>query len=290
LSTAAAGQPDTLTVTSEDVNGNKTATVYTALDANGNALTDGSFATDSISSIAVSTTYTPKSSTSNLTTTSNLADPTAMAQVQSLENTYKADTTTALSPGTQTASYGEDAYYYDAAAQSFTIQSVALNGSYTTATYTALDANGNSVAQGATIANFNNATSYAVTSTVTSTASSTANLLTQSGIDLTQVGSNTATAVTASTASSTLTAVNTAIAAVTNYSALIGATQDRMTAANTFNSDLTTNYSNGVSGLVDADMNTASTRLQALQTQEQLGIQSLSIANQNAQLILKLFS
>jgi flagellin len=44
-----------------------------------------------------------------------------------------------------------------------------------------------------------------------------------------------------------------------------------------------------VAGMVDADMNTASTQLQALQTQEQLGIQSLSIANQNAALILKLF-
>ena len=53
---------------------------------------------------------------------------------------------------------------------------------------------------------------------------------------------------------------------------------------------LTTNYATGVSALVDADMNTASTRLQALQTQEQLGIQSLSIANQNSQLILKLFN
>ena len=42
--------------------------------------------------------------------------------------------------------------------------------------------------------------------------------------------------------------------------------------------------------LVDADMNVASTRLQALQTQQQLGIQSLSIANQNSQLILKLFN
>ncbi len=62
-----------------------------------------------------------------------------------------------------------------------------------------------------------------------------------------------------------------------------------MTTATTFNSALTTNYANGVAGLVDADMNTASTRLQALQTQEQLGIQSLSVANQNAALILKLF-
>ena len=86
-----------------------------------------------------------------------------------------------------------------------------------------------------------------------------------------------------------LAAVNQALTAVTNYSATIGATQNRMTAASTFNSSLSTDYSNGVSGLVDADMNTASTRLQALQTQEQLGIQSLSIANQNAALILKLF-
>ena len=86
-----------------------------------------------------------------------------------------------------------------------------------------------------------------------------------------------------------LTAVNSALGNVTNYAAQIGATQDRMSSMNNLNMALTTNYANGVSGLVDADMNTASTRLQALQTQQQLGIQSLSIANQNAQLILKLF-
>jgi flagellin len=40
---------------------------------------------------------------------------------------------------------------------------------------------------------------------------------------------------------------------------------------------------------VDADMNTESTRLQALQVQQQLGIQALSIANSNAQTILSLF-
>ena len=45
----------------------------------------------------------------------------------------------------------------------------------------------------------------------------------------------------------------------------------------------------GVGSLVDADMNVASTRLQALQTQQQLGIQALSMANNNSQLILKLF-
>ncbi|MDR3660553.1 MAG: flagellin, partial [Mycobacterium sp.] len=75
-----------------------------------------------------------------------------------------------------------------------------------------------------------------------------------------------------------LTAAEAAMSKVTSYAATIGATQDRMTAASTFNTALTTNYSTGISALVDADMNTASTRLQALQTQEQLGIQSLSIA------------
>ena len=97
-------------------------------------------------------------------------------------------------------------------------------------------------------------------------------------------------ATSAATASTALQGVATVLNAVTNYAASIGATQDRMTAASNFNSALTTNYSTGISALVDADMNQASTRLQALQTQEQLGIQSLSIANQNSQLILKLFS
>ena len=109
--------------------------------------------------------------------------------------------------------------------------------------------------------------------------------------DMTLLGSSASggTAVTASNAGDILTAVNSALNSVTNYAAQIGATQDRMSAISNLNTALTTNYANGIQGLVDADMNTASTRLQALQTQEQLGIQSLSIANQNAQLIMKLF-
>lgn len=45
----------------------------------------------------------------------------------------------------------------------------------------------------------------------------------------------------------------------------------------------------GISSLVDADLNEESTRLQALQTQQQLGVQALSIANQSSQSILRLF-
>jgi flagellin len=45
----------------------------------------------------------------------------------------------------------------------------------------------------------------------------------------------------------------------------------------------------GVGQLVDADMTKESSRLKALQTQQQLGIQSLSIANSSSQNVLSLF-
>ena len=74
-----------------------------------------------------------------------------------------------------------------------------------------------------------------------------------------------------------------------NYASTLGATQTRIGMQQTFISSMSDALTNGVSALVDADMNEASTRLQALQTQQQLGVQSLSIANQNTQMILKLF-
>jgi flagellin len=214
------------------------------------------------------------------TSQSTVSDPTTMAQLQAQ---FAADTadTTAVTAGTVTATYGTDAIYEDTTNQALTVQSVALDGTATTTTYTALDANGNSIAQGGT-PTFATAASYAVTTTVTTPASQ--NLLVQGGSDLTDLNVSGAAA-----AQTALNNTNAALSAVTNYAALIGATQDQMTTASTFNTALMTNYSNGVAGMVDADMNTASTQLQALQTQEQLGIQSLSIANQNAALILKLF-
>jgi flagellin len=41
--------------------------------------------------------------------------------------------------------------------------------------------------------------------------------------------------------------------------------------------------------MVDADMNAESAKLSALQVQQQLGVQALSIANQSTQNILSLF-
>lgn len=87
----------------------------------------------------------------------------------------------------------------------------------------------------------------------------------------------------------TLSNADKAIADLTQYSAQIGAVQTSVSGQATFMKTLNEALTNGVSSLVDADMNEASTRLQALQTQQQLGVQSLSIANQNSQMILKLF-
>lgn len=56
-----------------------------------------------------------------------------------------------------------------------------------------------------------------------------------------------------------------------------------------FASKLSDALDKGIGRLVDADMNEESTRLKALQTQQQLAIQSLSIANSNSQNILSLF-
>lgn len=56
-----------------------------------------------------------------------------------------------------------------------------------------------------------------------------------------------------------------------------------------FVSKLTDQLNTGVGNLVDADLAKESARLQALQVQQQLGAQALSIANQAPQIILQLF-
>ncbi|MDQ7777599.1 flagellin [Paracoccus aminovorans] len=69
----------------------------------------------------------------------------------------------------------------------------------------------------------------------------------------------------------------------------LGTAGERITSQATFVSKLADSLKMGSSSLVDADMEEASARLQALQTQQQLGVQALSIANQAPQTILSLF-
>ena len=69
----------------------------------------------------------------------------------------------------------------------------------------------------------------------------------------------------------------------------LGAKGSRIAAQSEFVGKLADSLKQGVSALVDADMEESSARLQALQTQQQLGIQALSIANQAPSSILSLF-
>jgi flagellin len=86
-----------------------------------------------------------------------------------------------------------------------------------------------------------------------------------------------------------LTDVETALSNMSNAAADLGAAKTRLDLQKDFVSNLMDSIERGVGQLVDADMNEESTRLQALQVQQQLGIQALAIANQNAQSILSLF-
>lgn len=69
----------------------------------------------------------------------------------------------------------------------------------------------------------------------------------------------------------------------------LGASAKRIGDQSEFVGKLTDAMKTGIGALVDADMEEASARLQALQVQQQLATQSLSIANQAPQNILALF-
>lgn len=71
--------------------------------------------------------------------------------------------------------------------------------------------------------------------------------------------------------------------------ASFGSAQGRIETQAEFIGKLTDSLKTGIGTLVDADMEEASARLQALQVQQQLGVQALSIANQAPQSILSLF-
>ena len=71
--------------------------------------------------------------------------------------------------------------------------------------------------------------------------------------------------------------------------ARLGTAAKRINDQSNFVADLADSLKAGIGALVDADMEEASARLQALQTQQQLGVQALSIANQAPQTILALF-
>ena len=83
--------------------------------------------------------------------------------------------------------------------------------------------------------------------------------------------------------------VDSALQDMTTAAADIGSAAKRVDLQNEFVGNLMDAIDRGIGQLVDADMSEESTKLQALQTQQQLGIQALAIANSGAQSILSLF-
>ena len=83
--------------------------------------------------------------------------------------------------------------------------------------------------------------------------------------------------------------IETLISNSIDAAAAFGSAQGRIDSQTSFVGALTDSLKAGIGTMVDADMEEASARLQALQVQQQLGIQSLSIAHQQPQSILSLF-
>lgn len=122
-------------------------------------------------------------------------------------------------------------------------------------------------------------------------AAPTASTITVASIDLEANMDLTAmTAITdATTAATALGEIEAYLTTAINGAAALGASAKRLEDQSSFVGKLTDAMKSGIGALVDADMEEASARLQALQTQQQLGVQALSIANQAPQTILQLF-
>lgn len=94
---------------------------------------------------------------------------------------------------------------------------------------------------------------------------------------------------TATAAQAVLSQVDSSITAVNNALSELGSQSNQITAHSTFISQLSDSMNTGIGNLVDADMAAESARLQALQVQQQLSVQSVQIANNMPQTILSLF-
>lgn len=86
-----------------------------------------------------------------------------------------------------------------------------------------------------------------------------------------------------------LISMETLISTAISAAAAFGSVGNQIETQASFVSKLTDSMRAGIGSLVDADMEEASAKLQALQVQQQLGIQALSIANQAPQNVLSLF-
>jgi flagellin len=92
-----------------------------------------------------------------------------------------------------------------------------------------------------------------------------------------------------STASAVLAQVNTSISQVNSAVAKLGTGVNALQSELSFVANQSDTLTTGIGNLVDADVAAESATLTALQTKQQLGVQSLSIANQSSSHLLSLF-
>ena len=120
--------------------------------------------------------------------------------------------------------------------------------------------------------------------TVTATSISIASVDFEANLDLSDIDVSDADA-----AETSIAAIEAHIQTAIDGAAALGASAKRVELQAAFVGKLTDAMKAGIGAMVDADMEEASARLQALQVQQQLGIQALSIANQGPQNLLSLF-
>lgn len=170
----------------------------------------------------------------------------------------------------------------DIAAKSAQVASIIGAAQFNGANLLAADVDGNGATGLTVIASLDRVGSAAPTSSTFTVATTDFETDMDLATDLTAI-TDTATADTA------LGEIETFLQTAIDGAAALGASASRIAGQKEFVSKLTDAMKSGIGTLVDADMEAASARLQALQTQQQLGIQALSIANQAPQSILSLF-
>ncbi len=124
-------------------------------------------------------------------------------------------------------------------------------------------------------------TDLGLKATALTTSTTSTDVTSVAGIDITSADST--------TIQNYLRVVDQALSEVTDAASSIGAYQNRVTSQQNFVKALQDANTTAVGALVDANMEEESTKLKALQTQQQLAVQSLSIANSSTQNILVLF-
>lgn len=111
-----------------------------------------------------------------------------------------------------------------------------------------------------------------------------------SGIDTaTNMSTGGMTTLTATNAATVMSEIDVMLAFAIDSAAQLGADSNRLSDQNDFVSKLNDSLKSGVSTMSDTNMEEASARLKALQTQQQLAVQSLSIANQAPSTLQQLF-